>query len=283
MKPFNRQIFLALLESYDPAPFEINPPYLARHWLEVNHERFYDAINEFANLPDMNLSKERKPVILDIGCFPGTLFRALSKLFPDSFKSWDLHGTGLMMPDDFVKYFDEMGVHSHRVNHDPVIATDETRDVPVVIPFDDNSVDVIFCLEVIEHLVLPGHLILEMKRVIRPGGHIILTTPNVLALVNRLRLLFGLVDHLHPDYYFKLLDWRPHFHEYTTKELKAVFESQGFKVIKSKYQNLRWTSNMMKKKNISYRSFRRIFDILLEAYPPFSQGILMILRKEACR
>lgn len=48
------------------------------------------------------------------------------------------------------------------------------------LPFGDAEFDAILCFETIEHVSEPEKLILELGRVIRPGGQMILTTPNVL-------------------------------------------------------------------------------------------------------
>ena len=56
------------------------------------------------------------------------------------------------------------------------------------LPFADASVDLVLCLEVLEHIpaeLRPG-AIAEMRRVLRPGGRLLLTTPH--------RGLFGWMD-----------------------------------------------------------------------------------------
>jgi ubiquinone/menaquinone biosynthesis C-methylase UbiE len=45
------------------------------------------------------------------------------------------------------------------------------------IPFADNSFDNILCTEVIEHALDPETLVKEMHRVLKPGGHLVLTVP----------------------------------------------------------------------------------------------------------
>jgi len=47
------------------------------------------------------------------------------------------------------------------------------------LPFEDNSFDFITCLEVIEHLILPQQALSEMHRVLKPGGHVVITVPNI--------------------------------------------------------------------------------------------------------
>ncbi|MEK7505344.1 MAG: class I SAM-dependent methyltransferase [Patescibacteria group bacterium] len=44
--------------------------------------------------------------------------------------------------------------------------------------FDDNSFDLIWCTEVIEHLHDPDKFLNEINRVLSPGGLSVLTTPN---------------------------------------------------------------------------------------------------------
>lgn len=46
------------------------------------------------------------------------------------------------------------------------------------LPFPDNSFDLVWCTEVIEHLHNPAQLLAEIERVMRPHGTAVLTTPN---------------------------------------------------------------------------------------------------------
>jgi SAM-dependent methyltransferase len=45
------------------------------------------------------------------------------------------------------------------------------------IPLDDESADTVLLTEVLEHLERPGEALAECRRLLRPGGHLILTTP----------------------------------------------------------------------------------------------------------
>ena len=58
------------------------------------------------------------------------------------------------------------------------------------LPFADASFDIAYSIEVIEHLRNPYDFIREMFRVVRPGGKIIITTPNILNLTSRISYLF---------------------------------------------------------------------------------------------
>ncbi|MGH7436421.1 MAG: class I SAM-dependent methyltransferase [Polyangiaceae bacterium] len=59
------------------------------------------------------------------------------------------------------------------------------------LPFRDGEFDVAVCYDVIEHVFSPGRLVGEIRRVVRPGGTLLLCVPNTLNLFNRLVFLSG--------------------------------------------------------------------------------------------
>lgn len=65
-------------------------------------------------------------------------------------------------------------------------------DANQLLPFDDNYFDLIWCSEVIEHLENPRAVINEFKRVLKPTGQAIFTTPNSNFWLYRLLKPFGL-------------------------------------------------------------------------------------------
>lgn len=64
-------------------------------------------------------------------------------------------------------------------------------DVSEGLPFMDTRFDVVFAGEIIEHQVDDEFFISECYRVVRPGGKLILTTPNLVSLGNRLLMALG--------------------------------------------------------------------------------------------
>jgi SAM-dependent methyltransferase len=56
-------------------------------------------------------------------------------------------------------------------------------------PPDDASGDVVVSVETIEHLENPRAFFREMRRVTKPGGLIVVTTPNQLSLLSKATLL----------------------------------------------------------------------------------------------
>jgi SAM-dependent methyltransferase len=55
----------------------------------------------------------------------------------------------------------------------------------------DEKYDLIFAGEIIEHLYNPDGLIASCLLALRPGGHLVLTTPNLACFYNRVFLLLG--------------------------------------------------------------------------------------------
>ena len=48
-----------------------------------------------------------------------------------------------------------------------------------------NSFDTVICFQVIEHIRRDDTLLAEMKRILKPGGRLLLTTPNRLMSLTR--------------------------------------------------------------------------------------------------
>lgn len=107
--------------------------------------------------------------IADIGCGPGFLLTCLRSWFPDA----DLVG----------------------VDSDPrllAIAKERCRSIRTIqadatfTKLESQSVNVLFALHIVEHLERPQDFFLEACRVLRPGGLLVIATPNADGLAARL-------------------------------------------------------------------------------------------------
>jgi len=132
----------------------------------------------------LNNDRFRKTISLILTCKPHDILelgfesQALAKAIV---KHTGAKYVGVDISDVVVKSAKDSGINAVRVD-----ASRET------LPFDPGSFDLILCSEVIEHLYDPDFAIDEFKRVLRPSGKIIITTPNLAAWYNRLLLLVGM-------------------------------------------------------------------------------------------
>lgn len=79
-------------------------------------------------------------------------------------------------------------------------------------PFEDASFDAVLCNQVLEHVFNPDEFLSEIRRVLKPGGKLLLTVPFV---------------------------WDEHeqpydFARYSTFGLRALFEKQGLRIVEHK-------------------------------------------------
>ena len=64
-------------------------------------------------------------------------------------------------------------------------------DLDQPLPFDEGVFDVAILVEAIGYLETPSHLLSEFHRIIRPGGAIVITMPNVFSMQSRLRFFLN--------------------------------------------------------------------------------------------
>jgi SAM-dependent methyltransferase len=70
-----------------------------------------------------------------------------------------------------------------------------------VLSLPDGSVDFIMCSEVIEHLDIdPMFMMAEINRLLRPGGYLLLTTPNACSARNFWKIAHGYRPHFFMQY-----------------------------------------------------------------------------------
>lgn len=72
-------------------------------------------------------------------------------------------------------------------------------DMTQPLPFASDSFAGVVCLEGVEHLLDPFALLGELIRVARPGGRVVISTPNISNMYSRLQFLFtGTLYQFHP-------------------------------------------------------------------------------------
>jgi len=77
------------------------------------------------------------------------------------------------------------------VDGDKKFNPDIVADLNNTLPFKSGSVDTVIAGEIIEHLINPFRFLLEIKRILKKNGELILSTPNEVDIKSRFRVLFG--------------------------------------------------------------------------------------------
>ena len=99
----------------------------------------------------------------------------------------------------------------------PALVADLNRPLP----FRDASLDGASLIEVIEHIVAAEALVAELARVIRPGGWLVMTTPNVAHMTYRWRAVTG-HEPKQEGYHFRF---------FVKKTLSRIFADAGFRCV----------------------------------------------------
>jgi 2-polyprenyl-3-methyl-5-hydroxy-6-metoxy-1,4-benzoquinol methylase len=112
----------------------------------------------------------------------------------------------------------------------------------------DGEFDAILFGEVFEHLLNhPVGVLREIRRILKPGGLMILTTPNPATLINALRLLRGTLSFWGTETFMhepkiasgRIIDkGEVHYREYLKDELVRAIEVAGFVDVQHSYDRV---------------------------------------------
>ena len=166
-----------------------------RHYqaLDLDH-KIYQL--KALKLAQKHLSNKKKPKILDLGCADGSFANlAAQKLSAESF--------GLDITPQAIKKAQKKLDHA------------KVHNLNLPFPYQPNTFDLIFALEVIEHLFDTDQFLKNIHKILKPQGILILSTPNLASIKNRLKLL---LNH-YPQYLEYSAQGAGHIHLYTSSIL----------------------------------------------------------------
>jgi 2-polyprenyl-3-methyl-5-hydroxy-6-metoxy-1,4-benzoquinol methylase len=115
---------------------------------------------------------------LDVGCGDGLFLAEFDRAGNLSARGWQLHG--IDVSPAVIAEASKRPYHFERFNLEEGI------------PHPAASFDIVVAGEVIEHVYDPDQLVREAHRVLRPGGFLLVTTPNLQAWYNRVLFVAGI-------------------------------------------------------------------------------------------
>jgi SAM-dependent methyltransferase len=165
--------------------------------------------------------------ILEVGVTPGQCTQLLVE------SGYHVSGVDLN-PANRKALWDRLGVEVRQANleREPI-------------PFEDNTFEAIVFSEVIEHLVYsPLPVLREFRRVLRPGGRAVISTPNELYAKSRLRTLLRVLlwrslsttaEFRHQMQLEGEARYTTHSRTYTMGELSWLVQTAGFRLAEQRF------------------------------------------------
>jgi SAM-dependent methyltransferase len=96
------------------------------------------------------------------------------------------------------------------------------------LPVPDGEYDIVVCGEVLEHMEIdPMFMLSEINRVLRDGGRLLLTTPNVVSSRGIAKMLQGYEPYFFMQYH-KTGEYHRHNYEYSVHSAYALLRAAGF-------------------------------------------------------
>lgn len=144
------------------------------------------------------------------------------------------------------------------------------------LPIPDASVELIWAGEVIEHIFDTESFAEELLRVTKPGGRLILSTPNLASWINRISLLLGAQPFfteigVRPSnsgsFLRKVTEPAGHIRNFTPSSLKHLLTSCG------------WTFESRHGASIIQGGFRGIDRAISHAFPRLATDLVFVCRK----
>jgi 2-polyprenyl-3-methyl-5-hydroxy-6-metoxy-1,4-benzoquinol methylase len=171
--------------------------------------------------------------VLDVGAGSGVVSQCLAMM-----------GHSVCAIDTWAEYASEfhnnLGVDSDIVNRMSAkgvrcVRSDIVRDPW---PVSQRAFDVAILAEVIEHIPeSPRRLLNSIWASLKPGGTLLITTPNHARLIKRVALLFGRSAHSNFDVWWNTTPFFGHIREYTTDEVQKMMRGVGFEEVRARVSN----------------------------------------------
>jgi 2-polyprenyl-3-methyl-5-hydroxy-6-metoxy-1,4-benzoquinol methylase len=215
----------------------------AKSFLSFNNQNYknsksYGQLSRRLKIMTNFVDKNQK--ILDLGCGTGDFIKLLIK------KNREVEGIDISKKA--VKIGQKKGLKI------------KVADLHQSFPYNKNTFDTITAGEIIEHIYDTDFFLEEIKRILKPNGFLILSTPNIATFGRRLMLLFG----INPLIETSLDQASGHIRYFTKKSLEDLLKKHSFKIIKFTSDSINFTN-----------SGKIQSEILAKIFPTFGARIII--------
>lgn len=168
-----------------------------------------------------NLNPKKEERILDLGCGDGFYLHLLSNLGIEL----NLYGVD----------YDFKALDSAKKNINSKNIKLIQANIMEKLPFNDGFFDGIIMSEVLEHLPDDIMCMKEVRRILKKGGRILLSVPNINYpfLWDPINWIFQRIFNTHIKSGFWAGIWNQHLRLYSTTQVRSVLDKSGFKNIKT--------------------------------------------------
>lgn len=133
--------------------------------------------------------------------------------------------------------------------------------------------DVIFAGEIIEHIFDDGRFARECRKVLKPGGILIITTPNLVNFFNRFLMFFGAMpSNAHAADSF-------HYHVYNRSTFKNLIKKEGFTILKATSSYLPIDLSFVLARSSLTLKVGRLFEFLGDVFPTLGTQLMIFAKK----
>lgn len=196
----------------------------------------------------MNNLNLKEGNILDIGCHDGTFLSLI--------ENRDNNFFGLEASDWGFEKTREKGIDATKYFFN---GTDK-------LPYADNFFDAVVAGEVIEHIYDTDFFLEEIWRVLKSGGKLVASTPNIASLGRRIFLLLG------RDPMIEISPNEPnsvgHIRYFTKKKLNWLLKRHNLKILEEKSDCVNFSNNGKAKS-----------EILAKIFPSLGASIIILAKK----
>lgn len=174
----------------------------------------YTKTKGATSFPMEILEKYIKGEVLDLGCGDGTHASMVRKFFDGNIYAID--------PSEEI-------IEQAKRNYDNIFFKVASA---YDLPYEDNFFDVVYAIDVIEHLKEPKKMLSEVRRVLKKDGIVIFQTPNY-----PIKRFYDFYNVISKNWRSRFSDDPTHFYKFTALHLKKMC-SEYFKVLEFKTRNI---------------------------------------------